>query len=74
MVTVVLMLGFALIFLHPPTVLFTGFLVYAVSGPILTLYHLHKRRVARRAGGPSGHVGGSSDTGGDADKQTGTGN
>jgi CDP-diacylglycerol--serine O-phosphatidyltransferase len=69
-VAVVLMLVFALIFLHPPAVLFTGFLVYAASGPILTLYHLHKRRVARRAGGPSGHVG--RDTGSSADKQTGT--
>lgn len=56
MVMVALMLGFALIYLHPPVVLFSGFLIYAASGPALTLYHLNQRRLARRAGGPTGSV------------------
>jgi CDP-diacylglycerol--serine O-phosphatidyltransferase len=35
----------------PPLVLFLGFLAYAVSGPLLTLFHLRRRRLARRGGG-----------------------
>lgn len=54
-VTVVVMLLFAVIFFQPPLVLFIGFLVYAVSGPALTLFHLRKRRSERlRAGSKPG--------------------
>lgn len=52
-VMVVIMLVFALIYLHPPLVLFSGFLIYAASGPVLSLYHWQRRRAARAAGGPS---------------------
>lgn len=55
-VMVGIMLVFALIFLHPPIVLFSGFLVYAVSGPVMSLYDWQKRRKAKAAGGPSGAV------------------
>jgi len=55
-VMVAIMLVFALIYLHPPIVLFTGFLVYAASGPVLSLYDWQKRRIAKSAGGPSGTV------------------
>ena len=34
----------------PPSVLFIGMLAYVVSGPILTLWMIRKRRAARRAG------------------------
>ena len=43
-------LGFGLISLHPPTVLMLGFLSYAVSGPIITLNQLQRRRRERRDG------------------------
>jgi CDP-diacylglycerol--serine O-phosphatidyltransferase len=49
-VAVVVMLGFALIFFHPPLVLFLGFLAYAVSGPVLTLQQLRHRRTQRQHG------------------------
>jgi len=54
-VAVVVMLLFSVIFFQPPLVLFLCFLVYAVSGPVLTLFHLRKRRserlrVGRKAG------------------------
>lgn len=45
---VVVMLVFAVIFFQPPLVLFLGFLAYAVSGPVLTLFHLRKRRSQRQ--------------------------
>jgi len=38
---------FALISIDPPQVLFLGFLGYAISGPLLTLIQLRKRRAAR---------------------------
>ena len=50
MVVVVLVLAFAFVQLHPPAVLFGGFLVYAASGPILTLVRRRRRR--RRHGTP----------------------
>jgi CDP-diacylglycerol--serine O-phosphatidyltransferase len=50
-VAVVLMLVFAVIFFHPPLVLFLGFLSYAVSGPVLTLFHLRRRRSRRLLAG-----------------------
>jgi CDP-diacylglycerol--serine O-phosphatidyltransferase len=42
------MLGFALIYLHPPVILFLGFLTYALSGPILALVRLQQKRTRRR--------------------------
>ena len=46
---VALMLAFAVVLLHPPVVLFIGFLSYAVSGPILTVVRRRQRRMQRRA-------------------------
>jgi CDP-diacylglycerol--serine O-phosphatidyltransferase len=48
-------LVFVLVSVHPPHILFLGFLVYAASGPGVTLVQLRRRRAARRAGG--GHKG-----------------
>lgn len=45
---VIMMLGFAFVFLHPPIVLFLGFLSYAISGPVLTLVRRRQRRARRR--------------------------
>lgn len=47
-VLVALMLTFSVIYLNPPVVLFTGFLVYAASGPVITLLHLRRKRAERR--------------------------
>ena len=47
---VVVMLGFALVLLHPPVVLFIGFLTYAISGPVLTLVRRRQRRASRKRG------------------------
>jgi CDP-diacylglycerol--serine O-phosphatidyltransferase len=33
---------------HPPSVLFFGFLVYVISGPVITLYQVRQRRRQRR--------------------------
>ncbi len=49
---VVIMLGFAVVLWHPPLVLFLLFLSYAVSGPVITLVHLRRRRAERRAAQP----------------------
>jgi CDP-diacylglycerol--serine O-phosphatidyltransferase len=46
------MLVFALVFLQPPVVLFAGFLTYAVSGPVLTLWRRRERLAQRRRPGP----------------------
>jgi CDP-diacylglycerol--serine O-phosphatidyltransferase len=46
-------LAFVLISLSPPRVFFLVFLIYAVSGPVLTLTHLRRRRAQRRAAGRS---------------------
>lgn len=48
MVLVVVMLGFALVVLDPPIVLFLLFLAYALSGPVLTLVQRRRRRGRRR--------------------------
>jgi len=49
--TVLVMLGFAVLVLHPPSVLFGLFLAYAVSGPVLTIARLRRARAeARRSG------------------------
>jgi len=41
------MLGYAVVLLHPPVVLFAGFLGYAVSGPVITLVR-RRRKVNRK--------------------------
>jgi CDP-diacylglycerol--serine O-phosphatidyltransferase len=46
---ILIMLAFALIFTNPPLMLFLLFSVYAVSGPVMTLLMLRKRRSERRA-------------------------
>lgn len=46
-VMVAVMLGFAIVLTHPPTVLFLLFLAYAVSGPIITLTKLRERKSKR---------------------------
>lgn len=45
------LLVFVLVSTDPPLVLFLGFLAYAASGPLLTLWHLRRRRLERRGGG-----------------------
>jgi CDP-diacylglycerol--serine O-phosphatidyltransferase len=45
---VAVMLGFALVVLDPPIVLFLLFLGYALSGPVLTLVHRRRHRSQRR--------------------------
>lgn len=45
---------FVFISIDPPQVLFLGFLLYAASGPILTLRDVRKRRALRRAGDAGG--------------------
>lgn len=51
-------LTFVLISIDPPQVLFAGFLLYALSGPVMTLWQLKKTREQRRqsqsGGGESG--------------------
>ncbi len=46
MVAIVMII--AVIFSEPPVVLFGIFLLYAISGPVLTLYELRKRQKERR--------------------------
>jgi CDP-diacylglycerol---serine O-phosphatidyltransferase len=48
MVVVVMMLGFAVLFIHPPLVLFLLSIGYALSGPLFTLIRIHQRRAQRR--------------------------
>ncbi len=48
------LLVFLLVSSDPPLVLFLGFLLYAASGPLLTLVHIRRRRLERRAGGGDG--------------------
>ena len=47
---------FVFVSTDPPLVLFLGLLGYVVSGPVLTLWNIRKRRAARRTGaaGPAG--------------------
>lgn len=47
MTVLIIVLVYVLVSIDPPQVLFLGFLLYAVSGPILTLVQLRKRRAAR---------------------------
>ena len=44
------MLGFAVVLIHPPMMLFLVFLSYAISGPLLTLFWLRRRRGKRTPG------------------------
>ncbi len=46
----VIVLLFVLISINPPLVLFASFFLYAVSGPIMTLIQLRKRRKRNRGG------------------------
>ncbi|MEN8259893.1 MAG: CDP-diacylglycerol--serine O-phosphatidyltransferase [Pseudomonadota bacterium] len=46
---IAMMLGFGVVFAHPPLMLFIFFACYAVSGPILTLVMRRKRRLERRS-------------------------
>ena len=39
---------FVVVSSHPPSVLFFGFLIYAISGPVLTLYQIRQRRRQRK--------------------------
>jgi CDP-diacylglycerol--serine O-phosphatidyltransferase len=48
MLAVGVMLAVALIVIHPPVILFLGFLLYAISGPVWTLVSLRQRRALRR--------------------------
>lgn len=54
MLAVAVMLIMALIVIHPPIILFLGFLIYAVSGPIWTLVRLRQRRRMRQRSRRSG--------------------
>jgi CDP-diacylglycerol--serine O-phosphatidyltransferase len=48
LLTVLVMLGFAIVFIYPPLVLFLLALAYAVSGPVWTLLRLRQSRARRR--------------------------
>lgn len=48
-VAIAVMLGFGLVFAHPPVMLFALFFFYAFSGPVLTLI-LRRRRRSKRNG------------------------
>lgn len=50
----VLVLIFVLVSLDPPQVLFATFLLYALSGPVVTVWMLMRRRRQRLAGGEQG--------------------
>lgn len=46
----IVVLLFVLVSIDPPQILFAASLLYAVSGPLFTLFQLRKRRAARRSG------------------------
>jgi CDP-diacylglycerol--serine O-phosphatidyltransferase len=48
---VIMMLGFAVVLTHPPTILFLLFLAYAISGPLITLVKLRERKSRRPGSG-----------------------
>lgn len=48
MVAVAVMLGFSILYIHPPLVLFSLSIGYALSGPLLTLVRVQQRRAHRR--------------------------
>jgi CDP-diacylglycerol--serine O-phosphatidyltransferase len=43
-----IVLVFVVVSSHPPSVLFFGFLLYALSGPVITLYQIRRRRKQRK--------------------------
>jgi len=45
-------LGAAVVLSQPATILFLGFFLYALSGPVMTLLALRRRRGRRPASGP----------------------
>lgn len=47
-VIIALTFVFGVVFAHPPVMLFSIFSVYAISGPVMTLLLLHKKRRAKR--------------------------
>jgi CDP-diacylglycerol---serine O-phosphatidyltransferase len=47
-VIIALTFVFGVVFAHPPVMLFLIFSIYAISGPVLTLLLLHKKRRAKR--------------------------
>jgi len=47
-VMLILVLGFALVAIDPPLILFGGFLIYAISGPIFTLVKLRQHKTGRQ--------------------------
>lgn len=59
MLAVGVMLAIALIVIHPPVILFLGFLVYAISGPVWTLVSRRQRRASRRGRRPGPGGGGA---------------
>lgn len=46
-ISIAIVAGIAVIFIDPPIILFSVFLLYTVSGPVLTLNELRKRRAER---------------------------
>jgi CDP-diacylglycerol---serine O-phosphatidyltransferase len=48
LLAVAVMLGFAVIFIYPPLMLFLMATTYAVSGPVWTLLRLRQTRARRR--------------------------
>ena len=46
----IVVMAFVFISIDPPQVLFFGFLLYLLSGPIMTMVWLRKRRIERRQG------------------------
>ena len=56
---VVVMLGFAVVVVQPQVVLFLLFLIYAFSGPVLTLFYLRRRRMGRIPAVSDANQGGS---------------
>ena len=50
MTILVVVVLFVFVSTDPPLVLFLGLLAYVVSGPVLTLWSIRKRRAARRTG------------------------
>ena len=50
-VAILVMLGFAVIFAHPPLMLFLVFSIYALSGPVITLLLLRRRGFSARKRG-----------------------
>ncbi len=53
-VVVGLVLAVILVSVHPPTALFFGFFAYLLSGPVLTVTRLRRRRQNRRSDGSDG--------------------